>query len=372
MTTEDPTAPGPVPPPPPPPPVVPDAPPGTLPGHGGAPLYGTPPPDAAPSGDRTRDRVPTPTGTSPYGTPPPSAAPQHRSSSSAPEGTPVGTAALALGVVAVLLAWVPFVGVLGAGLGLAALVAGAQARSRGRRRVLRPRVGRATAGIVLGSVALVVAVVAQTSYLVVSTSSPGGDAGVDEEVVVPPWEPLTVVEAAFGPEPDRPGAWWYVAVIDNPNPAHRFESTRMSVEALGADGTLIAAESEYVHALPGRTAVTGTFRDLGDLRPDSVDVRLPVVQDVTYAPGVGELTVGELTVDTVSWGVTVEGTVSSTLDEEADFAPVVVVATGRDGEVLAAARGYAEIVPAGGDAPFDASFYETLPAGTTYTAYVSP
>ncbi|MBD7920230.1 hypothetical protein H9657_18310 [Cellulomonas sp. Sa3CUA2] len=423
MSTEGPTtpgsptwgSPGAVPPPPPPPPAVdaghaplepfaapsvPRAPAGTLPPPsygtspaGAPPVYGTPPPGAMPA-------PPPPPGWSPQGA---SRGPVDGHGGG--QGR-TGTAALVLGIVAFVLAWVPFVGIVALPLGVVALVLGIVARRR--RGGARPApAGRATAGVVLGTVAVLVAVVAQVSYVVAATTSSGGsdarpgDVAQDDGVLddgaldggtgdgaaggdagggaaggdasdVPPWEPMTVEQVAFGPEPDQPGVWWYVAVIDNPNAAHRFGSTEMSVEALGADGTLLVAEWAYADVLPGRTAVSGTFRELGDRVPDRVDVRLPLLQPVTYAPGAGRLTVGELTVRSESWGVTVEGTVSSTLDEDTEMAQVVVVAAGPDGEVVAAARGYAFELAAGGDAAFDATFYQELPAGTTYTAYVAP
>ncbi|MCC2314112.1 hypothetical protein [Cellulomonas xiejunii] len=460
MSTGDPTAPGPVPPPPPPPadeprpvepfvpPTVPQAPVGTLPGsHGGAaPLYGTsvaatdtagqgfadpfavrgaddgmddaarhhdadapggsqPPPGPSPYG------TPPPYGTSsPYATPSPHGAPSPYGAPTAgpspmpggPGAWPVthrGTAALVLGLVALVLAWVPFVGVIALPLGIAAIVSGARAGSRGRRSPVPSSSGRATGGIALGVVAVLVAVVAQASYAVVGTTTSEGrgsevvvdgpfggaaedgaadggtvDGGaVDGDAVVPPWEPLTVGEVAFGAEPDEPGTWWYVAVIDNPNPEHRFDSAQLSVEALGADGTLIAADWQYVTAVPGEVAVTGRFRDLGDMAPDRVDVRLPLVQRVAHSPGAGVLTVGELTSRVESWGgVTVEGTVSSTLEEDVDAVRVVVVATADDGRIVAAARGYAEQLRAGGEAAFDATFFQELPPGTTFTSYASP
>ncbi|MBO3089364.1 hypothetical protein [Cellulomonas dongxiuzhuiae] len=436
MSTEGPTASGSptwgstsgaVPPPPPPvdagraplqpfaAPSVPRAPAGTLPPSpagapplygtspaGTPPVYGTPSPDGAPSShpQHGTPAPPPPPGWSPQGAP--------GSPVDGPGGGPGqgGTAALVLGIVALVLAWMPFIGVVALPLGVVALVAGLTARRR-RGGVRPPAVGRATAGVVLGTVAVLVAVAAQASYVVAWTTSwndsearardavaeaPGvdgrsgddaagddaagddaaGEAAGGDAAAVPPWEPLTVEQIAFGPEPDQPGVWWYVAVVDNPNPAHRFGSTEMSVEALGADGTLLVAEWAYADVLPGRTAVSGTFRELGDQVPDRVDVRLPLLQPVTYTPGAGRLTVGELTVRSESWGVTVEGTVSSTLDEGTEMPQVVVVATSPDGEVVAVGRGYAFDLAGGGDAAFDATFYQELPAGTTYTAYVAP
>lgn len=330
--------------------------------------YGTPP---APYGTPTS---PYGAPTSPYGTPP-AAAPRP------------GRAALVLGVVALVQAFVPVAGLVAVPVGIAAALVGAAVHRRARRAAPPQPAGRATAGVVVGVVAVVAAFVAQVSYAVVATTQGDAGGGVEvgtdgsapddgtlpDDAVVPPWEPLTVVDTAFGPEPDEPGVWWYVAVIENPNPAHRFGSTQMSVEALGADGTLIAAEWEYADALPGQLAVTGSFRDLGDLVVDRVDVRLPLVQRVESAPGVGALSAGQPTARTESWGgVTVEGTVTSTLDEDLASVAVVVVATGPDGQAVAARRGYAEQVPAGGSAPFDATFYTELPAGTTFTAYPSP
>lgn len=360
-------------------PAVPLAPPGTVPGVTAhlpvAPLYGTP------SGGRPSPYgapVPTSYGTPPtsYGSPPPPA-PYGALSPDRPL-QPIGTAALVLGVVAAVLALVPVLGVFAVPLGVAALATGVATRRRARRERSGSPLGRATAAVVLGAVAMVTGLGAQITYALLAESSQGPDDGpvaptpAGEEAVVPPWQPLTVADVAWGPDDLSPDEWWYVVVVDNPNPDHRFEQTQMWVEALAADGTLIAGEWEYVDALPGQVAVSGRFAELAGMTPERVEVRLPLVQDVAYAPGVGGLTVDGLSSRTVSWGVTVEGRVSSTFTETLDIAPVVVVATGPDGDVLGVGRGYVHDLAPGGDAPFEADVYRELPAGTTFTAYVSP
>lgn len=377
-------------------PDVPLAPPGTVPGlsddvppvaspYGTPPAYGAAPPYGGPPAAGAAPLYGTPPtygAAPPYGTSPGYGVPSAYGTGpgTAPAGTP-GTAALVLGIVAAVLALVPVLGVLAVPLGVAALAAGIAGRRRVRREGVGRPTGRATAGVVLGVVAVVAGLGAQVTYAVLvasdssgSSSDAGGDVAPtpDEDAVVPPWEPLTVAQVAWGRDDLSPDEWWYVVVVDNPNPDHRFEQTQMWVEAVAADGTLIAGEWEYVDALPGQVAVSGRFAELAGMTPDRVEVRLPLVQDVAYAPGVGGLTVDGLSSRTVSWGTTVEGRVSSTFTETLDIAPVVVVATGPDGDVLGVGRGYVHDLAPGGDAPFEADVYRELPAGTTFTAYVSP
>ena len=70
----------------------------------------------------------------------------------------LGTAALVLGILALLVAWIPFIGLLGLLLGIAALTLGIIGRGRVRR-------GQATngcaalAGIITGAIAIVLAIV---------------------------------------------------------------------------------------------------------------------------------------------------------------------------------------------------------------------
>jgi uncharacterized membrane protein len=82
----------------------------------------------------------------PYGTPPPATA--------RPLGAGMAIAALVLGILAVLLCWTVVGGVL---FGLIAVVLGAVASGRARRRVATGR-GMAIAGIVLGLLGLVLSV----------------------------------------------------------------------------------------------------------------------------------------------------------------------------------------------------------------------
>jgi len=398
----------PVPPPPPPPgarPVEPFAagdPPHPVPATYGASPYVTPASFGGP--DPTAG---TPTyGTPTYGTPtyggPPSATPPYATSTDGPPtdgpstgaGAPYGAlppylprrnaaalSAFLLGIVSLLFVWTLPTAVVAVPVAALALVVGLLAAVRARRRASRGA-GPAVIGVVLAALALAmvgarsaegpadVGVVPSAEDLALPEGM-AGDGAQDADVVVQPWQPLQVAEVAFGPDPADPTVWWYVAFVDNPNPDHRFDLAEMTVEALTADGTLIAARAEYVDALPGRAAVAGTFYDLAGMTPDRVDVRLPVVQDVTYAPGGGGLTAGGLTASASSWGVNVTGTVGSTLEEDVEMAMVVVVATAPGGEVLGSAHGYVDTLPAGGEGAFDADFFVELPAGTQYTAYPS-
>ncbi|MBO0919734.1 hypothetical protein J1G42_02700 [Cellulomonas sp. zg-ZUI222] len=395
---------------------------------GGAP-YGTPGPPAATYGPGAPSDSPhDPAGSSPWrppGTTPPStdptgAHPLGPDPAASPPGAPWGpvapptrnglaVAALVLAIIAFVMAWVPVANVVAVLLGLVALVLGIVSIARGRG--AGRKVGAGVAGVVVGTLATVVGFTTLVVYELVSTTEvvaeqveehveperpgavpgedlPGGaqpdeqggeradeqGAGDDAQAGTgPAAAPLQVADIAFGPDPLDEGSWWFVVTVDNPNPDHRYDSAEMSVEAIAADGTLIAARPQYLTALPGRTAITGTFRELGGMTPDRVEVRLPAVQrGVVHAPGGGALTTSTPVAEASSWGTTITGTVTSSLAEDVEMALVVVVATDPAGTVVGAERGYVELVPAGGEGPFEIDFYDELPAGTQFTAYATP
>ncbi|SFJ62494.1 hypothetical protein SAMN05216467_0229 [Cellulomonas sp. KH9] len=372
--------------------------------HGGPP--GHTPPGHTPPGR-------TPPGHTPPGATPPGAVHPGATPPGAPWGpvapptrNGLAVAALVLAVVAFVMAWAPVANVVAVLLGLVALVLGIVSIARGRG--AGRKVGAGVAGAVVGTLATVVGFTTLVVYELVSTEDvvaeqgeerlepegpgaapdedlpggaqgdgqpgePGTEQGAGGDAAAGTAAPLQVADVAFGPDPLDEGSWWFVVVVDNPNPEHHYGSAEMSVEAIAADGTLIAARPQYLTALPGRTAITGTFRELGGMTPDRVEVRLPAVQrGVTHVPGGGALTSSTPAPQESSWGTTVTGTVTSTLAEDVEMALVVVVASDPAGTVVGAARGYVDLVPAGGEAPFEIEFYGELPAGTQFTAYATP
>src|SRR5687767_3041406 len=88
-------------------------------------------------------------------------------------GTAAGTAALIIGILALALAIVPFLGYYGVIPGIAALVLGIVGKRRARE-AGRPKFARATAGVVLGVLSIVLGL-AQTisvpAYGLVATAS---------------------------------------------------------------------------------------------------------------------------------------------------------------------------------------------------------
>ncbi|MEU5402093.1 DUF4352 domain-containing protein [Streptomyces sp. NPDC005963] len=92
--------------------------------------------------------------------PPHGAAPQHGAYTPPPQHmrNGLGTAALVLGIIGAITGWIPFIFFLGGGLGLLALILGLVGRGRGKRGEASNK-GVATAGAVLGLVAMVAATV---------------------------------------------------------------------------------------------------------------------------------------------------------------------------------------------------------------------
>jgi hypothetical protein len=86
----------------------------------------------------------------------------------------MGTAALILAIIGLLICWIPFVGFLGLVLGLVAIVLGFVGRGRAKRGEANNG-GVALGGIVLGFLAIVGALVAAALWFFLLKESGGGD-----------------------------------------------------------------------------------------------------------------------------------------------------------------------------------------------------
>ena len=200
---------------------------------------------------------------------------------------------------------------------------------------------------------------------------PQDDEPADDAVVA---EDIVVLETAFGRYESDPGAWWYVAVIENPNVDDIFDYASIDVEAIAADGTIIDVSNEYRVILSGQTALVGDFIDVGDAEIADLNVVLPGAADALYSPfaETGQLTLGALTSASDGVSTTVTGTVSGDFAEDIELVQVTVVARDPSGQIIGGAWTYVDELPAtGADVPFEAIFWDPLPEGTVFEAYAS-
>lgn len=206
------------------------------------------------------------------------------------------------------------------------------------------------------------------------TTKPAEEKPAEEspEPEAPEVQELVVVNSAFGQASYDPTSWWYVAIMENPNPAHVFSFAEIDVEAYGADGVLLDTGTDYVEILPGQFAVTGTFINVGSNVIDRIEVRGPTADAAAPAPkeGVGTFTVTDLVPVTDDYSTTVGGNLTATFAEEQELVNVVVVASNPAGAIIGAEMTYVERMPADGTpVRFEARFFDPLPADTVYTAY---
>lgn len=313
-----------------------------------------------------------------------------------PPGAPAGgkgfaITALVLALVALVLSWVPIVNNLAAVLAVAALVFGIVALV-GALRKGRPGKGMAISAVVVAVVSFVIVIVTQIAYTKViddvvddlndsvaeleqetGASTDGADAGdaADEEPAADAAgaQDVAVLDVAFGQNEYDPTTWWYVVVVDNPNPEHVFPFADFTMEAVGADGTILDSAPDYVNLLPGQAALSGVFLSVGDAPVDHVDVTGPTASDAVHEADLGSFSVADVAGTTDEWSTTVGGTLTSAFQEDQELVEVTVVATAPDGTILGGQMTFVDRLPAGGQARFEALFTSPLPADTTYTAF---
>ncbi len=188
---------------------------------------------------------------------------------------------------------------------------------------------------------------------------------------VPEADELTVVNSGFGQNSYDDTTWWYVVVINNPNAEWLFDFAEVTIEAVGADGTILDSTSDYLTILPGDVAVSGTLFDVGTAEIDHLDVRGPVADDAESAPddGLGAFAVSEISSTTNEYSTSVSGILTSTFAAEQENVEVVVVATAPTGAIIGAEFTYVDRLPVEGRAQFEVTFLDPLPADTGYAAY---
>jgi hypothetical protein len=310
-------------------------------------------------------------------------------------GTPGGgkgfaITALVLAIVALVLSWVPFINNGAALLAVAGVVFGVIALV-GALRKGRPGKGMAIAAIVMSVVAFVVVIVTQVAYsraiddvfdqidenvqqledADAAAGDPAGAAPVEDPAGAEQGDAddIVVVDVAFGQTSYDPTMWWYVAIVENPNPEHVFPFAGFTAEAVGADGTILDSSPDYVDLLPGTTALSGTFLAVGSGTVDHVEIRGPQASEAVREPELGSFSVSEVAATTDEYSTTVGGNVASAFEADQELVEVTVVAASPDGTVLGAEQTYVDRLPAGGQARFEVMFIEPLPGDTVYTAY---
>lgn len=185
---------------------------------------------------------------------------------------------------------------------------------------------------------------------------------------------LSVVNAGYGPYSYDETTWWYVVIVNNPNDDRLFSFAEVTVEAVGADGTILDSSTNYLNVLPGDTAVSGAFFEVGTAQIDHLEVRGPGADESEAAPpeGLGAFTVSELTPVTDEYSTTVTGVLSGTFADEQENVSIVVVALDPAGAIIGGEFSYVERLPVDGRAQFEVWFGEPLPADTTFVGYATP
>ena len=98
----------------------------------------------------------------------------------APQSNGIAVAALVIGIIALLIAWIPFIGLLGGLGGALALIFGFIGRSKVKKEGASGK-GAATAGIVLGAISLVLSIIATAAIFVFGQQLFGDTIGSFEE-----------------------------------------------------------------------------------------------------------------------------------------------------------------------------------------------
>jgi TM2 domain-containing membrane protein YozV len=205
-------------------------------------------------------------------------------------------------------------------------------------------------------------------------AEPASDAAPAAEPEAPAVQELAIVETAFGKDIES-DMWWYVVVLENPNPDHVFPSAGITVEALDANGTILDSGSNYTTVLQGRTVVVGDFFSVGSGTIAKLDVRGPTSAAATSSPAAetGSFTVADLATATEYGWMDVTGKVTSSFVEDQEFVTVSVIARDAAGKIVGSDFTFIERLPAGGTAQFESSLWnvDSLPGDVTFEAFAS-
>ncbi|KZE95364.1 hypothetical protein AVP42_00340 [Agromyces sp. NDB4Y10] len=187
-------------------------------------------------------------------------------------------------------------------------------------------------------------------------------------------EELAVVETAFGKDIES-DTWWYVVVLENPNPDHVFPMAGITIEALDASGVILDSGSEYTTVLQGRTVIAGDFFSVGSGTIASLDVRGPTSAAATASPAseTGSFTITDIARADEYGYASITGKVTSSFGEDQELVQVTVVARDAAGKIVGGDFTFIDRLPAGGTAQFDSSLWsvENLPADVTFEAFAT-
>lgn len=200
------------------------------------------------------------------------------------------------------------------------------------------------------------------------TSAPAD--GLGDGASVTDAKALAITATGFGQASD--GTWWYAFELDNPNTDAVYDATELTVEAIGADGTILDSSPEYVTVLPGKSGVAGYFENVGDEKVAKIEVRTPPTSDATALPtDAGGFQVADVAATADSDGPVVRGTVVSSFGQDQESILVSAIVRDAGGNIVAAEYDVIDRVPAGGRTRFEVRFYDDLPPGATVDVYPS-
>jgi hypothetical protein len=309
----------------------------------------------------------------------------------APEGPPLPRtfARFATGLAAVGLAisWIPILTWFGALLLIAGLVLAVVALASPRQGGTA-RAGVALAMSLLGLMVSLAMTIPSIFFLTGGFFGAAGagpyepsvtsaeDASEEDAPNTPPALPLVTAEVAFG-RVDGPGAtpgsWWYAALLDNPNEDWIYADT-VEIAAVAADGTVIATDHLTQMLLHDRSAVAGSFDDLGDLVVNRIEVTVPETEGAVSAPRdeTGSFRIEGVAVNDDGTTTTVSGTIHGDFADEYRRVPLVAVLRDDEGRMIGAARFELGLLPAEG-APrlFEIPVPGDFPHDVTVEVYAS-
>lgn len=291
--------------------------------------------------------------------------------------------ALALAVVGLVMAFIPFVTffsglflLAGFVMGLVALIS----KKQGGKGFSIAAIAVAVVGWIVSFVVTIatIGIIGQAAQEAIDDSVTDFSTSQPDESDVPDAASdaidLTVVETAFGREQYDPTTWWYVVIVENPNDDFVYDIASVDVEATGADGTILDTSSNYVTALSGRTAISGSFISVGQGEISSLNVLLPAASEAITSPldETGTFVIDPITATTDDFATTATGTISGSFDTDQELVGIIVVARGADGSIIGGATTYVDRLPADGSrVQFEALFLSPLPAEATYEAYAT-
>ncbi|MDL9978895.1 hypothetical protein [Microbacterium candidum] len=200
------------------------------------------------------------------------------------------------------------------------------------------------------------------------TSAPAD--GLRDGAPVADAKALAITATGFGQASD--GTWWYAFELENPNTDAVYDATQLTVEAVGADGTILDSSPEYVTVLPGKSGVAGYFENLGDENVAKIEVRTPPTSDATALPAdAGGFQVADVAATADGDGPVVRGTVVSSFGQDQESVLVSAIVRDADGNIVGGEYDVIDRVPAGGRTRFAVRFYDDLPPGATVEVYPS-